>query len=184
MYIFVPCKALGKSGRLEWRALTTFFSLCISLCPGFHFELSYSTGVFSFFENLGQTNLKVCHMKGKTSCFPHPQISFHDNLLKKTFCQLIKRGKRKCSWDQRQQEKEWKAHQATPLMQKMDAAKHCVIFMQKWSNPLEITNHYSIKRICKYFHKYHTFKDCTQFTKSEPVFVHQILIISRMPASY
>ena len=31
-----------------------FYPLCNSLCRGFSFE------------NLGQTNLKVCHMKGKT----------------------------------------------------------------------------------------------------------------------
>ena len=29
----------------------------------------------------------------KQNLLPHPQISFHDNLVKKTFCQLIKRGK-------------------------------------------------------------------------------------------
>ena len=80
-------KSLGKPARvecLEWIFLH-FFSLCISLCPGFHFGFS--------FENLGQTNLKVCHMKAKPTLLPHPQISFHDNLVKKTFCQLIKRGK-------------------------------------------------------------------------------------------
>ena len=67
-----------------------------------------------FFENLGQTNLKVCHMKAKPAQFlPHPQISFHDNLVKKTFCQLIKRGKGIES-----------RRKAIPLMQKMDAASH------------------------------------------------------------